>query len=142
MGRPAYKATDKQRAEVVLRVTRGETHQQISESLNIDKHTLHKYFKPELVDAGRRLNQLIGGTLAAKALSGDVTSCIFWLKCKAGFREKGSEYSQQQGGRVTYGWSDDVDAAATQQAKTKPSKPTEQQQTEPVVDAPVGMRPN
>ena len=90
---------------------------------------LHKYFKPELREAGKRLNQLIGGTLAAKALAGDVTSCIFWLKCKGGFRDRGSDYAQQ-GGRVVYGWADDVDAAA-QPARVKKQQPADAPMDQP-----------
>lgn len=66
----------------------GATNQQIAKIFNIDIATFHKWTKdhPEFISAikeGRDdPDNRVEASLFHKALSGDVTACIFWLKCR------------------------------------------------------------
>ena len=60
----------------------------IASILNIDAKTLRKHYREELDHALAKANATIGGSLFNKAKGGDTSAQIFWLKTRAGFREK------------------------------------------------------
>lgn len=65
----------------------GTRQEVIADLLEIDEKTLRKYYRKELDHSLAEANAQIGGALFTKALSGDVSSQIFWLKTRAGWKE-------------------------------------------------------
>lgn len=66
----------------------GTRFEDIAAKLGITHDTLAKWYRSEL-DAGRiDANAAIASTLYNKAKSGDTAAMIFWLKTRAGWREK------------------------------------------------------
>lgn len=63
----------------------------IARILGIDEKTLRKHYRDELDLATARANATIGGALFNKAKSGDTVAMIFWMKTRAGWREKVEE---------------------------------------------------
>jgi len=64
----------------------GKTNEELSEILEISNATLHNWMNeyPEFLDAIKRGKDIadceVVNALRLKALSGDTTACIFWLK--------------------------------------------------------------
>jgi hypothetical protein len=97
-GQPPFKATPEQRRHVELLSGFGLTQAQIAQLvLNpysgkpIDDKTLRAHFAEELAAGPAKLNSRVAQTLYQKA-TGDgpqsVAAAIFWLKTRAGWREK------------------------------------------------------
>ena len=64
---------------------------ELARFVGVSLPTLRKYYRREL-DAGTvRANAAVAGTLFKLATEGNVTACIFWLKVRAGWREKAPE---------------------------------------------------
>lgn len=58
---------------------------EIAARIGIDPKTLRQHYRAEL-DAGvSRANEAVARALFQKAISGDTTSMIFWLKTRAGW---------------------------------------------------------
>lgn len=76
------------RDTVSLHAMVGTRQEQIARILGISKNTLRKHYKEELDTAGDKANATIGGHLFNKAKSGDTTAMIFWMKTRAGWRER------------------------------------------------------
>lgn len=55
--------------------------------IQIDEKTLVKHYGHELDTATAHANTQVASTLYEKAIGGDTTACIFWLKTRAGWRE-------------------------------------------------------
>lgn len=56
----------------------------------IDEKTLRRHFQQELASGPSRLNMQVAQALARRAMgkgAGAVTAAIFWLKCRAGWKE-------------------------------------------------------
>jgi hypothetical protein len=88
MSRPPHEPTQAQRQLVQLHATIGTRQDIIADILGIDKKTLTKHYREELDQAMARANASVGGALFNKALKGDTTAMIFWMKTRAGWREK------------------------------------------------------
>jgi hypothetical protein len=73
---------------VSLHALVGTPQEVIADVLGIDAKTLRKYYREELDQALAKANATIGGTLFNKAKAGDTAAMIFWLKTRAGFRER------------------------------------------------------
>lgn len=86
-GQAPYEPTERDRKLVGLSVALGGTQEQIAATLGISSMTLRKYYKKELEHGLYDANLAIGTRLFKKAMDGDTTSCIFWLKCRGGWRE-------------------------------------------------------
>lgn len=56
--------------------------------LDVDPKTLRKYYRKELDVGHVSANVNVAKTLYKKALEGNVPAMIFWLKARAGWREK------------------------------------------------------
>lgn len=65
----------------------GTPHRVIADIVGIDLKTLYKYYRVELDQSGAQATAAIGGALYNKAINGDTTAMIFWLKTQAGWRE-------------------------------------------------------
>jgi hypothetical protein len=65
----------------------GISQEQIAAVVDISVDTLKKYYPYELATARTKANNMIAGALFRKAVSGNVTAQIFWLKTRAGWRE-------------------------------------------------------
>lgn len=86
--KPPHEPTKAQRDTVALHAMVGTPQLDIARVLDIDVKTLRKYYRDELDLALAKANATIGGSLFNKARGGDTAAQIFWLKTRAGFREK------------------------------------------------------
>ena len=87
-GRKPHDPTKASRDTVRLHAAIGTPQEDVARLLKIDVKTLHKYYRDELDLGLASANAQVGGALYNKAIGGDTTAMIFWLKCRAGFREK------------------------------------------------------
>lgn len=69
---------------------------------SISERTLRKHFKSELEQGSLKANVKVAQTLFKKALSGDTTSMIFWLKTRARWKEspQSVELTGKDGGPI------------------------------------------
>jgi hypothetical protein len=88
MGRPPHEPSKESRQLVQLHATIGTPQAVIADILGIDGKTLTKYYREELDQALARANASVGGALFNKATKGDTAAMIFWMKTRAGWREK------------------------------------------------------
>jgi hypothetical protein len=86
-GKPPHEPTKASRDAVRLYAAMGTTQEDIARLLKIDGKTLIKYYREELDLGLVAANAQIGGALFKKAMGGDTTAMIFWLKTRAGFKE-------------------------------------------------------
>ena len=88
MSRKPHEPTPASRQLVQLHATIGTTQETIASILGIDPKTLRLHYREELDHASAQANATIGGALFNKAKSGDTTAMIFWMKTRAGWRER------------------------------------------------------
>lgn len=88
MSRNPHKPSRESRQLVQLHASIGTPQAIIADILGIDVKTLTKYYREELDQALARANASVGGALFNKATKGDTTAMIFWMKTRAGWREK------------------------------------------------------
>ncbi len=88
MSRKPHEPTNESRHLVQLHATIGTRQEIISDILEIDTKTLRKYYRVELDQALAKANATIGGALFNKAKNGDTSAQLFWMKTRAGWREK------------------------------------------------------
>ena len=86
-GLPKHQPTDATRQTVQLHVMVGSRQEVIAEILGISVDTLYRHYKAEMDTAREKANASIGGALYKKAMGGDTTAMIFWLKTRARWRE-------------------------------------------------------
>lgn len=86
--KPPHEPTKASRDTVQMHALVGTPQEDIARVLGIDAKTLRKYYRDELDLALAKANAKIGGALFNKALSGDTSAQIFWLKTRAGFKER------------------------------------------------------
>ena len=98
-GRPKFEATPIQRNQVTALVACGVPRKQIAEYLHIDSKTLSKAFAREVREATQAANAKIATVLYQKALAGDTVAMLFWLKCRAGWKEGNSLELTGPGGK-------------------------------------------
>lgn len=98
-GRPAFNPTDQDRETVLKLVGYGIPEYDICRVIGISSPmTLRKYFWTEIETGKAVANSAVAASLFQKAIGPGkegVTAAIFWLKCRAGWREKDNE--QQPG---------------------------------------------
>jgi hypothetical protein len=93
-GRPAFTPTDEQRRLVEALVACGVQQEVICTFITgaagkpITVPTLTKYFRAELSQGLEKANALVAQSLFKSAIAGNNTAQIFWLKTRAGWREK------------------------------------------------------
>lgn len=83
-----HEPTKATRDTVSLHALVGTPQEVIAGVLGIDAKTLRKYYREELDHSLAKANATIGGSLFNKAKSGDTSAMMFWLKTRAGFRER------------------------------------------------------
>lgn len=86
--KPPHEVTKARQDTVRLHAIVGTRHEMIAQVLQIDVKTLYKYYRRELDTARDLANAQVGGALFNKALAGDTTAQIFWMKTRAGWKEK------------------------------------------------------
>jgi hypothetical protein len=90
MARPPFQPTEDQRRLVRSLAAYGNTQEQIASVIGVSSRTLRKHFRLELDRAAVEVNSQVAQVLFKKAIAGDTTAAIFWLKCRAGWRERGT----------------------------------------------------
>jgi hypothetical protein len=90
MPRPQLHPTDEQRQLVKFLVAIGAKQIEIAQLIGIrsDK-TLRRHFREEINRGVLEANGKVAQTLLKKAIDGNVTAAIFWMKCRAHWREEG-----------------------------------------------------
>ena len=108
MSRNPHEPSKESRQLVKLHATIGTTQAIIANILGIDVKTLTKYYRTELDQAVAQANASVGGALFNKAKGGDTTAMIFWMKTRAGWREKHDVDLTSNGGPLTIQWKNDA----------------------------------
>ncbi len=104
MSRRPHEPSKESRQLVQLHATIGTPQKVIADILDIDDKTLTKYYRAELDQAMARANASVGGALFNKATKGDTAAMIFWMKTRAGWREKQEIDMTSNGGPLTIQW--------------------------------------
>jgi hypothetical protein len=86
-GRPAHQPTEATRQTVSLHATVGTKQDVIAEILGISVDSLQRHYRAEIETSREKANASVGGALFKKAMGGDTTAMIFWLKTRARWRE-------------------------------------------------------
>ena len=85
--RPAHTPDPVTRKFVRRMITAGAPQTAVAELLDIDEATLLKYY-PEQLRARHVANSRVAMVMFRKALAGDTTAGMFWLKARAGWRDR------------------------------------------------------
>ena len=104
MSRRPHEPSKESRQLVQLHATIGTTQETIASILGIDPKTLRLHYREELDHASAQANATIGGALFNKATKGDTAAMIFWMKTRAGWREKQEIDMTSNGGPLTIQW--------------------------------------
>ena len=112
-----FSPTPEQRNQVEVLAGFGLPQTQIAVLLGCDPKTLRKHFESELAVGDAKATAKIAQTLYNKAVGGDTASLIFWLKARAGWREKHDVEVSGKDGKpiepmvVKFCWADQPKAA-------------------------------
>jgi hypothetical protein len=89
MPRPKLKPTEYQRRMVKTMTAMGAKQEDIALRIGVrSPKTLRKHFRNELDQGGSEANMTVAQAMYKKAKDGDVKAGMFWLKCRAGWRER------------------------------------------------------
>lgn len=86
--KPPHQPTDQTRKTVRAMAGYGVPHEGIAAVIGIDAKTLRKWYRHELDTATVEANAKIAESLFKQAIDGNTSAAIFWLKARAGWREK------------------------------------------------------
>ena len=86
-GRPKFAPTAEQHKFVLSMAACGFRHEDVARVLEISEPTLRKHFREELRQGAPTANRIIAQKLFEKAKDGDIVAILFWLKCRAGWKE-------------------------------------------------------
>ena len=90
-GAPPHEPTPEMRELVIQHSRVGSPQKVIMQLLDIKcPKTLRKHYRDELDIAKYSANADVGGALYRKAMDGDTSAMIFWMKTRAGWSEKSS----------------------------------------------------
>ncbi len=87
-GRPPYEPSDKDRQLVKHMAAYGAPEDEIAKVVGVAEKTLRKHFRDELDTAHTQANVRVAERLYQQCMDGNTTAMIFWLKTRAGWREK------------------------------------------------------
>lgn len=96
MGRHPYQPDDKTRAQVKTMAAMGIPVVDIGKVVSCSPPTLRKYFMHELEVGQIEATAMVAQSLYKQATKGHVTACIFFLKCKGGWREDGDGLGKKE----------------------------------------------
>lgn len=101
--RRTHEPTDKLRSEVALLSGLGLRQEDICMVVGVSLPTLHKYYREELDLGMAKANANVARALYRQAIDeGNTTAMIFWLKCRARWRETSAlELTGQDGAPLT-----------------------------------------
>ena len=88
MGRLSYEPTEANRELVKSLSGFGVPQENICTVLDISLPTLHKHYRREIDLGFAQANAKVGESLFKQATGGNTAAAIFWLKSRAGWREK------------------------------------------------------
>lgn len=89
MPRPQLNPTEEQRRMVKTMTAMGAKQQDVAARIGVrSPKTLRKYFRNELDQGGSEANLSVAQALFKKAKEGDVKAAMFWLRCRAGWRDR------------------------------------------------------
>jgi hypothetical protein len=89
MPRPKLNPTAEQRLQVKTLAAVGVLQEQIARRVGIRSvKTLRKHYRQELDDGTIEANASVAKSLYQSAISGNILATIFWLKCRAGWKEQ------------------------------------------------------
>jgi len=83
-----FESTPERRNQVEVLAGFGLPQHQIAVLLGCDPKTLRKHFETELAVGDAKATAKVAQTLYNKAVAGDTASLIFWMKARAGWRER------------------------------------------------------
>lgn len=95
-GKPEHIPSEAIRQLVNLHATVGTRQEIIAGLIGISEPTLVKYYRAELDQALAKANAAVGGALYRKAMDGDTTAMIFWMKTRARWRETDNAEAKQE----------------------------------------------
>jgi len=91
MARHRYQPIEADRGKVEAMVAYGIPQEEIAATMGISHPTLRRYFEREIQTGTHKANAKIAESLYNAAIKGKgqpaVTAAIFWLKCRAGWKE-------------------------------------------------------
>ncbi len=87
-GRPQHVPTEKTRTEVSALASFGITQPDIADYIGINQETLRKHYPAEISASVTRANAAMARRLFKAGEEGSVPAMIFWLKARAGWRER------------------------------------------------------
>jgi hypothetical protein len=99
IGNPPFVATDAMRRDVEAWVRAGLQPPDIAILLNVSRQTIDRHFKRELQVARIKVKAAIGASLTQKALRGNLTAQIFWLRTQAKWNVR-VEHTGADGGPI------------------------------------------
>ena len=89
MPRPVLNPTDEQRRMVKTMTAMGAKQEEVAMRIGVrSAKTLRKHFRKELDQGGSEANITVAQALFNEAKGGDVKAQMFWLKCRAGWRDR------------------------------------------------------
>ena len=99
MPRTKFTPTREQRRVVREAAAYGVPQSAIAAMVDVrSEKTLRKYFRKELDNGDARANFKVARSLYRSALNGSVVAMMFWMKCRAGWRERPE--SEQRNARL------------------------------------------
>jgi hypothetical protein len=86
-GPKPHKPDIKTRKSVEMMSAVGIRQDEIAACLRLAPNTLTRYYRDELDNAANKANAKVAGALFNKAVNGDTTAMIFWLKTRMQWKE-------------------------------------------------------
>jgi hypothetical protein len=103
MGRKPYEPDETTRHQVKLLAGMGVPDYDIVKVIGISGPTMRKYYMPELELGHIMANAQVAESLFKQATNPEkpnTTAAIFWLKCRAGWREDSDERGKKEAAQV------------------------------------------
>ena len=94
-GRPAKTLSDKDKKLAGYMYLNGRTREQIAEYFDVSVPTVRKLIGKDLDEVKNELDAEVAGYLFSAIKKGCITSTIFYLKCKAQWKDKQPELDQK-----------------------------------------------
>jgi predicted ArsR family transcriptional regulator len=99
IGNPPFVPTERQRGAVEAYVKQGLTAEDVGKMLGISERTVRRHFAAELEISRIKVKAAIGASLIKKALAGNLTAQIFYLRTQAKWNTR-VEHTGPDGGPI------------------------------------------